>query len=114
MKHADANSFTQAPILLMFVISAATVMTTNAVQAKGPVIHISDVSHFYQMYDAAHGYPTAERLQRDYLEQGAPGLHHLAKIRRLTGKSIAKAIATYPQLYAHAGRRMAVLPRVRR
>ena len=79
----------------------------------GPVIQIEDVARFYRVYDAAHGHPTAAELQRDYLDPGSPGLHHLAVIRNVSGVTIAKALAAHPQIFAQAKRCMAVLPRVR-
>jgi hypothetical protein len=84
-----------------------------AVLPVGPITHIEDVARFYRVYDAAHGHPTAEELQREYIDPGSPGLHHLAKIRNVTGETIAKAIALHPQIFADARRCMPVLPRVR-
>jgi hypothetical protein len=76
-------------------------------------IHIEDVERFYRVYDAAGGRPTAEQLQRDYLDPGSDGLHQFAKLRNITGARIADALAKQPQLYADARRCMSVLPRVR-
>lgn len=82
-------------------------------RAAGPEIHTEDVDLFYKLYDAADGHPTAEQLQRDYLDAGSEGLHQLAKLRNVTGARIADALAKRPELYAGAKRCMAVLPRVR-
>jgi uncharacterized protein YjaZ len=81
--------------------------------ADGPVIQIDDVARFYKVYDRAHGGPTAEELQRDYIDPGSHGLHHLASIRNVTGAMIAKALTAHPQIFSDAKRCMAVLPRVR-
>lgn len=78
-----------------------------------PVIHIEDVARFYKVYDAAHGHPTAQQLQSDYIDPGSPGLHHLAEIRNVSGASIAKALAGHPQIFSDAKRCMTVLPEVR-
>ena len=78
-----------------------------------PVIHIEDVARFYKVYNAAHGQPTAEQLQSDYIDPGSPGLHHLAEIRNVSGASIAKALAAHPQIFSDAKRCMTALPRVR-
>lgn len=80
--------------------------------AGGPVVRTEDVARFYSVYDAAKGHPTAEALQRDYIDRGTPGLKHLADIRNVSGVTIAKAIAAHPQVFADATRCMAVLPRV--
>jgi hypothetical protein len=84
-----------------------------AARAAGPEIHTEDVDLFYKLYDAAGGHPTAEQLQRDYLDAGSEGLQHLAKLRNVTGARIADTLAKRPELYAGAKRCMAVLPRVR-
>jgi hypothetical protein len=78
-----------------------------------PVIQTADVARFYKVYEAVRGHPTAEQLQADYIEPGSPGLHHLSKIRNVTGQTIAKALAAHPEVFLDAKRCMAVLPRVR-
>jgi len=80
---------------------------------QGPVIYTEDVDRFYKIYDAAGGHPTAEQLQRDYLDSGSEGLHHLAQARRVTGTAIAENIAKHPEVYSNAKRCLAVLPQVR-
>jgi hypothetical protein len=78
-----------------------------------PIIVIEDVARFYQLYDAAGGHLSADQLQRDYIDPGSEGLHHLAKVRNVTGASIAAALEKRPDIYSDAKRCMAVLPRVR-
>jgi hypothetical protein len=78
-----------------------------------PSIHIEDVSRFFAVYDAASGRPTAEQLQRDYLDPGSDGLHQFAKIRNITGARMADTLSKNPQIYSNARRCMEVLPRVR-
>jgi Predicted Zn-dependent protease (DUF2268) len=82
-------------------------------QTPTPEIHTEDVDRFYKVYEAAGGHPTAEQLQRDYLDAGSEGLHQLAKVRNVTGARIADTLAKKPELYSRAKRCMAVLPRVR-
>jgi hypothetical protein len=114
MKNAGVRAAKAMVALLAFAVTAVLGASCEALPANGPVIHISDVSRFYKVYDAAHGHPTAEALQLEYLDPGSAGLHHLARIRDVTGKNIAKEIAAHPQIYIHARRCMAILPRVRR
>ena len=78
-----------------------------------PIIETSDVDRFYQVYDEANGRPTAEALQRRYLDPGSEGLHVLARMRNVTGQSIADAIAKRPEIYSDARDCTKVLPRVR-
>jgi predicted Zn-dependent protease DUF2268 len=79
----------------------------------GPVIEIADVDRFYRLYDSAGGHPSAEQLQHDYLDPGSEGLHHLAKVRNLTGTRIADTTTKHPEIYSAARQCMVVLPRVR-
>ena len=79
----------------------------------GPVIDTSDVNRFYEVYDEAGGRPTADALQQEYIDPGSDGLHVLARMRKVTGQSIAEAIARRPGVYAEARRCIDVLPRVR-
>jgi Predicted Zn-dependent protease (DUF2268) len=81
--------------------------------APRPVIVIDDVARFYKVYDAAGGHPSADQLQHDYIDPGSDGLHHLAKVRNVTGATIAAALAKRPEIYTDARRCLAVLPRVR-
>jgi hypothetical protein len=96
-------------ITITFIAAAA--LATKA-HGAAPEIHTEDVDLFYRIYEAAGGRPTAEQLQRDYLDAGSEGLHQLARLRRVTGARIAETLAKSPDLYSRARRCMAVLPRV--
>lgn len=78
-----------------------------------PEILVEDVERFYRIYDAANGRPTAEQLQRDYIDAGSEGLHTLARLRNVTGARIAETLARNPKIYSNAKRCLAVLPRVK-
>lgn len=80
---------------------------------RGPEIRVDDVERFYAVYDAAGGKPTAEVLQRDYLDKGSAGLAEFARLRNITGERIAGAIAKQPALFADARRCAALLPRIK-
>ena len=69
------------------------------------------MERFYKIYDAAGGHPTAEQLQHDYIDPGSDGLHHFAKVRNISGTTIAATLAKQPSIYSDAKRCMAVLPR---
>jgi hypothetical protein len=92
---------------------AQSANSANPGPAAGPVIQIDDVDRFYKIYDAAGGHPTADQLQHDYIDPGSEGLHHLAKVRNVSGTTIAKTLTEHPEIYSDAKRCMAVLPRVR-
>lgn len=87
--------------------------TRGAQSTDGPVIRIDDVARFYKVYDAAGGHPSAGELQHDYIDPGSDGLHHLARVRNVTGITIAAAMAKRPDLYSGARQCMDVLPQVR-
>jgi hypothetical protein len=101
--------------LTLVSISAAaqTPKSEAAGPAVGPVIQIDDVERFYKVYDAAGGHPSADQLQRDYIDPGSDGLHHLAKVRNVSGAAIAKTLTEHPEIYSDARRCTAVLPQVR-
>jgi hypothetical protein len=94
------------------LVTAACLVLTAAATTAQPVISTLDVTRFYAVYDAAHGQPSAEQLQHEYLDAGSDGLHRLARERRVTGESIAANLAKNPDQYANARRCMAVLPAV--
>lgn len=81
--------------------------------AAAPNIHIEDVELFFKVYDAASGHPTAEQLQRDYLDAGSDGLRQFARMRNTTAARIAESIEKQPGIYSHAKACLKVLPRVR-
>lgn len=76
-------------------------------------IETGDVTRFFEVYDAAGGHPTGAQLQERYLDPGTEGLHHLARVRNVTGERIAQAIEADPALFANARSCLDVLPRVR-
>ncbi|WP_380876032.1 hypothetical protein ACFB49_07050 [Sphingomonas sp. DBB INV C78] len=96
---------------ILFVAAAAFALGGAA--ARSPEIHSEDVERFYAVYDAAGGKPTAEAIQRNYLDKGTAGLAEFAKLRRFTGESMAKAIEERPAVFADARRCAAVLPAVK-
>lgn len=84
-----------------------------SVAASAIEIQTEDVDRFYGLYEATGGRPTAEQVQRDYLDKGTAGLRHLTQVRNVTAENIARAAATQPQLYANARSCLAALPRIR-
>jgi hypothetical protein len=94
------------------LLSAWVCVTAGA--AEAPKVQTEDVERFYKIYEAAGGKPTAEQLQRDYLDVGTDGLRTLAKIRNVTGARIAENLQKRPDIYTNAKRCMDVLPRVQK
>lgn len=98
---------------VLATIPGACVAASPVEKTAGPVIETRDVERFYKVYDAAGGRPTAEALQHDYIDLGSDGLHQLARMRKVTGQSIADAIAKRPEIYLEARNCADTLPRVR-
>src|SRR5947209_3576763 len=99
----------KAAITALVLLALPTSATPPSAKVPaGPIIRTEDVARFYKVYRDADGRPTADELQRDYIDQGSPGLRHLAEIRNVSGATIAKAIATQPQIFSDAKRCMAV------
>jgi len=90
-----------------------TVSPGMAWSASSPVIQIDDVERFYRVYDAAGGHPTADQLQHDYIDPGSDGLHQFAKLRNISGSTMANSLAKQAEIYSGAKRCMVVLPRAR-
>lgn len=87
---------------------------SDGLQAPAPQIETSDVTLFYRLYDEAGGHPTAEALQRGYIDAGTEGLRSFLRLRGTTADRIAGAVAEQPQLYAGARRCADVLPNASR
>jgi hypothetical protein len=81
---------------------------------RGPEIRISDVQLFYRVYDAAGGAPSAEVLQRDYLDAGTDGVRQFIPDRIISADALARRIAKDRAPYDKARSCMAVLPDVQR
>lgn len=95
-------------------IAIAATAQNATTRGAAPEVHTEDVDRFYKIYDAAGGHPTAEQLQRDYIDAGSEGLHNLAKLRNVTGARIADTLSKHPEVYSSARRCLKVLPRVRK
>lgn len=109
-----SNGVMVVTLALATILGACGVAASPVDKAVEPVIETGDVDRFYKVYDAAGGRPTAEALQRDYVDPGSDGLHELARLRKVTGQSIAEAIAKKPEIYSEARDCVDVLPRVRK
>jgi hypothetical protein len=99
---------------LLIVIASMFGVAGRAWAAPPPVeVRTSDVALFYGVYDAAHGAPTGQALERDYIDAGSDGVRQFVPDRIKSGDDLAKTIAKNRDLYDHARDCMAVLPAVK-
>ena len=113
MNAIGARFFLSVTTCVAVAVTACSVVHSAADTGVDPEIQTSDVDRFYAVYNAAGGHPTAEQLQRDYIDPGSDGLHQFAKVRNISGTTIAETLAKHPEIYSSAKRCMVVLPRVR-
>jgi hypothetical protein len=110
-----ARIWAAAGMLVVLQLQETRAHAARAVDDPGrPVIQIEDVTRFFEVYDAAGGHPTGERLQSDYLNTGSDGLHNLARLRKITGARIAENIEKDPAVYSEARTCQAILPQARK
>lgn len=104
-----------AALLVGAMASLAVSCGTPTTRSPSAAIEIQteDVTRFYRIYEEARGQPTAEQLQRHYLDPGTEGLRHLTRVRNVTAEGIARAAASQPELYTNARSCLAALPRIR-
>lgn len=98
--------------LVLAVCFALTACAHRAPQAAIEV-QTTDVERFYALYEATSGRPTAEQVQREYLDPGSAGLTHLTQVRNVNAANIARALETQPELYTNARTCLEALPRIR-
>jgi Predicted Zn-dependent protease (DUF2268) len=80
---------------------------------NGPSILIDDVSRFYAIYDATSGHPSAEVLQRDYLDAGTQGVRDFIPLRIISAARLAEQIQKDPGDYDKARSCVPALPSIR-
>lgn len=76
-------------------------------------IRTSDVDLFYGIYDATGGVPSADALQRGYIDAGSDGVRQFIPSRIKSAEALAKTIAENRAVYDKARACMAALPAVR-
>src|SRR5262249_34539157 len=65
----------------------------------------SDLDNFLRAQTAANGaVPTAEVLEREYLDKGSPGLKDFLQRRINSAQNLAHEMAAHPKYYAALGR----------
>lgn len=92
------------PILLATL--AALMTAAPAVPAPADPLTVSieteDADRFATMFNRTNGHPTAEQIQREYLDKGSYGLSVFIPNRIVDAGHLAEAIAKKPEFYAKA------------
>lgn len=95
-------------------LAAILLAVPAAAQPKPKVeIRIDDVDRFYAIYDAAGGKPSAEILQRDYIDAGSDGVRQFVPERILSAQALATEIGRHPEDYRQAKACLKALPMVK-
>lgn len=92
---------------------AVAALAHGAGAATPVVFHTEDVDRFYRVYEAAHGRPTAEQLQSQYLEPGTQALHQFVVTRIGDAGQLAAAIGKRPGDFAQARTCLGALAKTR-
>lgn len=106
-------------LIRIIPLAVLAAMLTPTVFAAAPSsdpqveVRTSDVDLFYRLYDAAGGVPTAEVLQRDYIDGGSEGVRQFVPNRIRSGEELARVIAANRDVYDNARTCQPALPVVR-
>jgi hypothetical protein len=102
----------RAATLCVAAAAGCHVQAATAPPSPRVDVRTDDVERFFRVYDAAHGAPSADALQRQYLDTGSPGLHQFVVARIGSAAQLAAAVRKWPEAYANARRCMSALPAV--
>ena len=90
---------------LIAVISPIMLMAQSAPPAPDPLtvsIETADADRFAALFRKTNGRPTAEELQRNYLDAGSDGVRIFTPDRIIDARHLAEAVAARPDQYAKA------------
>jgi hypothetical protein len=100
---------------LVVAVAGLIAGAANHALASAPMAEVrtSDVDLFYAVYDAAHGAPTAEALQKGYLDAGSDGVRQFIPQRIKSAADLAAKVAEHRAVYDRARECMQMLPVVK-
>lgn len=102
------GTITCKPIAILALLLCAAA----PVPADPFAVHVryDDVERFFQVLDAGKGRPSAEALQRDYIDAGSTGVRDFVPYRIESAQALAETIAKEPALFEKARKCRALLP----
>ncbi len=89
-------------VLALAAITAAQATPPPPADPLTAQIETGDADRFAALFERTGGRPTAEQLQRDYLDRGSYGVGVFTPNRIRDATNLAAAIAAKPDLYAKA------------
>ncbi|MBA0448032.1 lytic murein transglycosylase [Stenotrophomonas maltophilia] len=113
---APRRLFGLLQVLLPLFLLASTLPAQAAARtpaAEQVVIQTEDVTRFFEVLDANQGRPSAQDLQRHYLDPGSNALHGFTASRIGSMERLARAIQDRPALFEKARRCATALPTIR-
>ncbi|WP_425604655.1 DUF2268 domain-containing putative Zn-dependent protease [Stenotrophomonas sepilia] len=103
--------------MLLPVLLPASALPAQAAGRAPAVEHVviqtEDVARFFQVLDASKGRPSAQDLERHYLDPGSKALHGFTASRIGSMERLARAIQDKPALFAKARTCATALPSIR-
>jgi hypothetical protein len=99
-----------AAVWTMSVAASAAAAEPSAPLAE---VRIGDVDLFYRIYDAVNGMPSAEALQKGYVDAGSEGVRQFVPHRIISGEALATAVSRHHADYEGARKCLSALPAVK-
>lgn len=90
---------------LLLAASGPSTVVPPPVDPQTAVVHTEDAERFAALFERTGGAPTAEQLQREYLDPGTYGVHVFMPHRIESAANLAKRVAAGRTNYADAIRR---------
>lgn len=108
--HHKPVSFAAAAGSLLAIITLMVSSPVNATESTPPspadpltvAIETGDADRFAALYERTGGKPTAEQLQRDYIDVGSYGVHVFTPNRIVSATNLTQAVSSEPELYSRA------------
>ena len=92
------------PLALLMLLASSGPVTAIPAPADPLTAEIEtgDADRFAALYERTGGKPTAEEIQREYLDRGSYGVHVFMPHRIVDADNLARTIAAEPDSYARA------------
>jgi Predicted Zn-dependent protease (DUF2268) len=97
--------------ILALLVCAAAPASADSFAAR---VRYDDVERFFRVLDAAKGRPSAQAIQRDYLDSGSTGVRDFVPYRIESAQALAETIAKEPTLFENARKCRSILPNLER